>query len=51
MTWNIIAFESQRGEKFVEEFIKSLDKPTIAKVSHEIDLLEKHGPFLGLPPR
>ena len=45
----VIAFESRRGEKFVEEFIKSLEPTTIAKVTHAIDLLEKHGPLLGMP--
>ncbi|MBU0569907.1 type II toxin-antitoxin system RelE/ParE family toxin [Patescibacteria group bacterium] len=49
MAWDIILFETARGEKPVEEFIKSLDSSTIAKVAHEIDLLEKHGPFLGMP--
>ncbi|MEK7544089.1 MAG: type II toxin-antitoxin system RelE/ParE family toxin, partial [Patescibacteria group bacterium] len=49
MTWMVIVFESRRGEKFVEEFIKSLEPPTIAKVAHTIDLLEKHGPLLGMP--
>lgn len=49
MVWNIIAFETDRGEKPVEEFLKSLDEPTIAKASHEIDLLEKHGPYLSMP--
>ncbi len=49
MAWDIIVFESNRGEKFVEEFIKSLSPSTIAKVSHGIDLLEKHGRFVGMP--
>ncbi len=49
MIWNVISFESKRGEKFVEEFIKNLDSTTIAKVAHVIDLLEKHGPFVGMP--
>lgn len=49
MIWNIIAFESKRGEKFVEKFITSLEPPTIAKVTHVIDLLEKHGSLLGMP--
>lgn len=49
MTWMVIAFESRRGEKFVEEFIKSLEPPTIAKIAHVIDLLEKYGPLLGMP--
>ena len=49
MMWTVIAFESRRGEKFVEEFIKSLEPPSIAKIAHAIDLLEKHGPLLGMP--
>lgn len=49
MTWKIKLYESSRGEKPVEEFIKSLEPQTIAKVTHHIDLLEKHGPFLGMP--
>lgn len=49
MPWNIIAFESRRGEKIVEEFLKSLESKTTAKAAHAIDLLEKHGQFLGMP--
>lgn len=49
MAWKIRFYESSRGEKPVEELIKSLEPPTIAKVAHHIDLLEKHGPFLGMP--
>ena len=33
----------------LEKFIKSLQKPTIAKVLHTIDLLEKFGQKLGPP--
>ena len=33
----------------LEKFIKSLQKPTVAKVLRTIDLLEKFGPKLGLP--
>ena len=49
MAWSVILFESQRKEKFVEKFIKSLSASTIAKVIHGVDLLEKHGPFVGMP--
>ena len=49
MAWVVILFESKRKEKFVEEFIKSLSGSTIAKVVHGVDLLEKHGPFVGMP--
>lgn len=49
MVWNIYFFETPRGEKIVKEFIKKLQAKTIAKISQNIDLLEKHGPFLGMP--
>ncbi len=49
MSWNLIVFETRRGEKPVENFIRSLDKSTIAKVAHNIDLLEKHGSHLRMP--
>lgn len=49
MLWKIKVYESKRGEKPVEEFIKSCESQTIAKIAHHIDLLEKHGAFLGMP--
>lgn len=49
MDWNIILYETNRKEKPVEDFIKSLDPSTIAKTSHNFDLLQKHGPILGMP--
>ena len=49
LSWKIIVFESERGEKFVEEFIQSLDKSTISKVSNHIDLLQENGSILGMP--
>jgi len=36
-------------DQSVESFIQALEKPTIAKVLHVIDLLEKFGHQLGLP--
>jgi len=36
-------------DDLVEKFIKSLEKPTIAKVLRTIDLLEKFGQKLGPP--
>lgn len=47
--WEVIFFETQRGEKIVKEFIKSLDNKIISKISSEIDLLKQYGPFLGMP--
>lgn len=49
MTWTIKVYESKRGEKPVEEFIKSCQPATIAKISHATDLLEKHGSLLSWP--
>lgn len=49
MSWNIILFESSRGDKPVEMVITSLDQSTIAKTAHIIDLLENYGHQLGMP--
>lgn len=49
MPWSINLYETVRGEKPVEEFTKSCEPQTIAKITHHVDLLEKHGPLLGMP--
>lgn len=49
MGWTVKLYESKRGEKPVEKFVKSCKQEVIAKVGHHIDLLEQHGPFLGMP--
>ena len=49
MTWKIYFFQTQRDEKVVKEFITSHSGKTIGKISHHIDLLQTHGPFLGMP--
>ena len=49
MNWEILFFETARGEKIVKEFIKSLNPKTISKISGEIDLLVEYGSFLGMP--
>lgn len=49
MPWNIILFETARGESPVEEFIKTCQAKTRAKISSETDLLEKYGNLLGRP--
>lgn len=49
MAWEIFLFTTEREEKPVEEFIKSLEPSTIAKITHTLDLLEKYGPHLGMP--
>lgn len=49
MSWNILLFETQRGEKPVEEFIISRSPQVKGKVAHLINLLETHGNILGMP--
>ncbi len=49
MSWNIILFETLRGEKPIEEFITSKSPQTKAKITHLIDILQIHGNILGMP--
>ncbi len=49
MRWNIILFETSRGEKPVEEFIESLSPSSYAKVLHTLELLKQYGTFLSMP--
>jgi len=46
--WTIQLYENNY-KKPVEKFIKSLQKPTIAKVIRSIEILETHGPNIGMP--
>src|SRR3989344_5051017 len=48
-SWEILFFETARGEKIVKEFIKSFGGSTISKIASEVDLLKDNGPFLGMP--
>ncbi len=49
MAWEIALFQSARGEKPVEEFIKSLDEKTQSKAITIIDLLKAYGNLLRMP--
>jgi len=49
MAWEIQLYESPNGQKPVEDFIKSLQPSTIAKLAHQFKLLEEFGPRLGMP--
>ncbi|MDO8599781.1 MAG: type II toxin-antitoxin system RelE/ParE family toxin [bacterium] len=49
VAWSIKTYETRRGEKSVDEFVKSCDSQTISKITHLIDLLEKHGHLLRMP--
>lgn len=46
---NVKTFESNTGKKPVDDFFKSQDQSTIAKISHKIDMLEQFGKHLGMP--
>ena len=47
--WTIKFFETPRGGKPVENFIRNQNPTTIAKILRSIDLLEKYGPRIGMP--
>jgi phage-related protein len=49
MVWEILLFESKRGDKYVEDFVQTLQPGTIGKFIRSIDLLENYGPKLGMP--
>ncbi len=49
MKWNILLFESSRGEKPVDEFIKKQRPQAKAKIVHAIRLLREYGNELGMP--
>lgn len=49
MTWAVVLYESNRGEKPVEIFIKKQSSHTQAKILHHVNLLEQFGVQLGMP--
>jgi phage-related protein len=49
MVWEVLFFESRRGEYPVKEFIVKQDKKTYAKILHFVVLLKNNGPYLKLP--
>ena len=49
MNWTIKLFETPRGEKPVEKFVRKQTAPTIAKTLRTINLLKKYGPQIGMP--
>jgi len=46
---NVKTYESDIGQKPVDDFFKGQDRSTIAKISHKIDLLERFGKQLEMP--
>lgn len=49
MNWNIITFETARGESPVNEFIKKQNPAARSKIIHKIRLLKQYGHKLGMP--
>jgi len=47
--WEIKLFETPRGEKPVECFIKRESESAQSKILHDLGLLEQFGPTLGMP--
>ena len=48
-TWKVNFFQTARGDRPVEEFIKEQDEATYAKLLTAISLLRNGGPFLKPP--
>ena len=46
---NIKLFETNRGDRPVEKFVRDTDPAATAKIMRQIDLLEHYGPKLSLP--
>lgn len=49
MSWNVVLFETSRGEHPVEEFLNKQQRPARTKVGHLLDLIVKHGYMVGFP--
>lgn len=49
MGWTILLYETPRGDKPVEEFIKNQQPQGQAKILHHLNLLQQYGPQLGMP--
>ncbi|MEJ0073767.1 MAG: type II toxin-antitoxin system RelE/ParE family toxin [Candidatus Saccharibacteria bacterium] len=49
MSWTIQLYESPSGHTPVEDFIRSLQPATIAKLRHQLNLLAEFGLQLGMP--
>lgn len=49
MSWNILFIKNSRGDEIVKDLIRGLQKSTIAKIVHHIDLLKEQGPILPMP--
>lgn len=49
MAWQVLFFQTARGDSPIEDFIKEQDEATYAKALQAIQLLANNGPFLKPP--
>lgn len=49
MSWDIVFFETPRGEKPVEAFVVDLDPITRSKITRSLELLKHYGHTLMMP--
>jgi phage-related protein len=49
MAWEIETYRTSSGQEVVEAFIYKMQKPTKAKLTRLLDLLERFGPELSMP--
>ncbi len=49
MAWHIEYYKPASGRSQVEEFIRSLDAKSQARIARTLDLLEEFGIDLGMP--
>jgi phage-related protein len=47
--WVILTYETNRGEKPVDEFIKKQQSQGRSKIVHNVRLLRQYGNMLGMP--
>lgn len=47
--WTVLTYETSRGEKPVDLFIKKQQPQARAKIIHNIRLLQEYGNMLGMP--
>lgn len=47
--WTVLTYETNRGEKPVDEFIKKQEQQGRSKIIHNVRLLRQYGNMLGLP--
>lgn len=47
--WIILTFETTRGEKVIDDFIRKQQAQTKAKILHIVKLLRQYGNKLGMP--